>query len=467
MASNLEIAQNVLNAVGGAANVQSVTHCMTRLRFVLSDESIPQDAEVKKISGVLGVARSAGQYQVIIGVNVPKVYAEICKLGGFAATEMVDAGKDVSAGEKEKLTPKKAAKNILDYMAGSMTPIIPVMLAGGLFSAVNAILGPGLLNLYPQESNIYILFQMLYNAAYYFLPILVGFNAAKKLKVNQMLGGYMGCILIAPELIAMAGEGGVFTVFGLPCPVNNYSQTVIPIILSVFAMSLVYKLVNKLLPDILATVFTPFLTMIISTPIALCLLAPLGSVIGNGISGGLIAFGNATGFFGVGFIAAIWELLVMTGMHLALIIPMMASFFETGVGSGPMIAASFATWACYGVAFGAALRLKNREAKSNAFGFFASGILGGITEPTLYGVCLQHIRCFGAMMVGGFAGGAYAGLVDLHNYVMSTANFLSVLSFSGGSTTNLIHGIIATIISFVVAAAGTYFFGFTKAELEA
>ena len=147
--------------------------------------------------------------------------------------------------------------------------------------------------------------------------------------------------------------------------------------------------------------FRSFLTMVVSTPIALCLLAPLGSVIGNGISGGLIAFGNATGFFGIGFIAAIWELLVMTGMHLALIVPMMAAFFETGAMAGPMLGGGFATWACYGVALGAALRLKNKEAKSNAFGFFASGILGGITEPTLYGVCLQHVRCFGAMMLGG------------------------------------------------------------------
>lgn len=467
MANNKEIAQNILDAVGGVSNVQNVAHCMTRLRFVLKDDSIPQDEEVKKISGVLGVARNPGQYQVIVGINVPKVYEEICKLGGFAKSEMVNAAEDEKPEEKEKLTPKKALLKALDYMAGSMTPLIPVMLAGGLFSAFNAIFGPGLLNLYAQDSDIYILFQMLYNAAYYFLPILVGMNAAKKLNINQMLGAYMGCILIAPDLIALVNEEASFTVFGIPCKLNNYSQSVIPIILSVFAMSLVYKLVNKLMPDILTTVFTPFLTMLFSTPIALCLLAPLGSVIGSGISGGLIAFGNATGFFGVGFIAAIWEFLVMTGMHLALIIPMMASFFETGVGGGPMIAASFATWACYGVAFGAALRLKNREAKGNAFGFFASGVLGGITEPTLYGICLQHIRCFSALMVGGFLGGAYAGIVDLHSYVMSTANFLSFLSFSGGSTANLVHGIIASAISFVAAAATTYLFGFTKKELEA
>lgn len=467
MADNKEIAKNVLGAVGGKENVQNVTHCMTRLRFVLDDENIPKDEEVKKIQGVLGVARSAGQYQVIIGINVPKVYEEICRLGGFAMSEMVDATKDSEKEVKGKLTVKAAAKNALDYMAGSMTPIIPVMLAGGLFSAMNAILGPGLLKLYAEESNIYILFQMLYNAAYYFLPILVGMNAAKKLNVNQMLGGYLGCILIAPELISMVNEGAGFTVFGIPCQLNNYSQTVIPVILSVFAMSLVYKLVKKILPDILSTVFTPFLTMVISTPIALCLLAPMGSVIGNAISGGLIAFGNATGFFGIGFIAAIWEFLVMTGMHLALIVPMMAAFFETGTMAGPMLGGSFATWACYGVAFGAALRLKNKEAKTNAFGFFASGVLGGITEPTLYGICLQHVRCFGALMLGGFVGGAYAGIVDLHGYVMSTANFLSFLTYTGGTTANLINGIIATLLSFGVAAAATYFIGFTKKELEA
>ena len=466
MASYQETARNIMDAVGGSSNVQSVTHCMTRLRFVLNDFDIPHDDEVKKINGVLGVARSGGQYQVIIGTTVPKVYDEVLKLGSFGTAAPAEPEKKENE-TKEKLTPKEIGKQIIGYMASCMTPMIPVMLAGGLFSSINAIFGPGMLNLYTVESNLYQLFQMLYHAAYYFMPILIGMNGAKKLNVNTMLGAYVGCILIAPEFMAMVGqEGASFTVFGLPCMLNDYSQTAIPAMLCVFAMSMIYKGLKKVIPDILATVFTPFLTMLITTPIALCLLAPLGSIVGSLISGGLAAFGQHTGFVGVAVIAGVWEFLVMGGMHMALMMPMLASYFETGVMSGPLVSGNFATWACFGVALGAALRLKNREEKSTSFGFFVSGILGGITEPTLYGICLQHTRCFIGMVVGGFLGGAYAGIVDLKGYLITSPNFLSILSYTGGSTANLVNGVIGSVIALVAATVVTYFFGFTNKELQ-
>ncbi len=465
MANYQETARSVLDAVGGPSNVQSITHCMTRLRFVLKDFGIPQDEEVKKINGVLGVARSGGQYQVIIGTTVPKVYDEILKQGSFDAA-LQPAPTTENVEEQKKLTSKEVGKEIIGFMASCMTPLIPVMLAGGLFSSINAIFGPGMLKLYTEESHLYQLFQMLYNAAYYFMPILIGVNGAKKLNVNTMLGAYVGCILIAPELVAMADAQETFTVFGIPCMLNNYSQTAIPAMLSVFAMSLIYKGLKKVMPDILTTVFTPFLTMLITTPIALCLLAPLGSMVGGLISGGLAAFGQHTGFLGVAVIAAVWEFLVMGGMHLALMMPMLASYFETGVMSGPLVSGNFATWACFGVALGAALRLKNREEKSTSFGFFISGILGGITEPTLYGLCLQHTRCFIGLVIGGFLGGAYAGIVDLKGYLITSPNFLSILSYTGGSTGNLINGVIGSVIALVGAAVVTYFFGFSKKELQ-
>ena len=145
---------------------------------------------------------------------------------------------------------------------------------------------------------------------------------------------------------------------------------------------------------------------------------------------------------------------------------MMASFFETGEMTGVMLAGSFATWACFGVALGAALRLKGKAERGNAFGAFVSGILGGVTEPVLYGICLSHVRCFGALMVGSFVGGAYAGIANLTQYVITSANFLSVLSYVGGTNANFIQGIIASLISLVVAAVCTYLFGFSKKELD-
>ena len=187
---------------------------------------------------------------------------------------------------------------------------------------------------------------------------------------------------------------------------------------------------------------------------------------GNAISNGLAWFGTTTGFFGVAVIAALWQFLVLSGMHLALMMPMMASFFETGVQTGPMVSGSFATWACFGVALGAALRLRSKEEKSTAFASFTAGILGGITEPTLYGICFRYSRCFITSAVGAFVGGAYAGITNVCAYAITSSNFLALLSFSGGTTANLINGIVACAISLVVGAVATYFFGFSKKDLE-
>lgn len=462
MPNNKEIAENVLKAVGGAANVVDVTHCMTRLRFRLKDDTVPKDAEVEKITGVLKVIRGGNQYQVVIGNNVSKVYEEVCQMGvagGAAPAEEAPAAK-------KKLTPKEIGKNIIGYMGGCMTPLIPVLLAGGLFRCLNSLFGPELLNLYAAESHIYILFDFLYDAAFYFLPILVGVNAAKQLGISQMLGGFIGAILMVPDFAVYATNGEPFTVFGIPCTVTDYAQTVLPIMLSVFFFSVIYKIVKKYMPDMLTTVFTPFLSMLISLPFILCLLAPLGTMIGNAIGVGLAWFGTHTGFFGVAVIAALWQFLVLSGMHMALMMPMMASFFETGVQTGPMLSGGFATWACFGVALGAFLRLKNKEEKGTALASFTSGILGGITEPTLYGICFRYSRCFITSAIGAFAGGAYAGLTNLCAYAITSPNFLALLSYSGGTTANLVNGVIACVISLVVGTVATYFLGFTKADLQ-
>lgn len=469
MTDNKKIAEQVLAAVGGAANLKDVTHCMTRLRLYLKDDSLPKDDEVKKISGVLGVVRGGQQYQIVIGTNVPKVYEELCKLAGISASAAVKddaAAAQDAAITKRKLTPKQVGKNIMGYLAGCMTPMIPVLLAGGLFRAVNSIFGPDLLGLYSMESNLYILFDFLYDAAFYFMPILVGYNAAKQLGINGMLGSFIGSILMVPDFAVFATNGQPFTVFGIPATVTNYAQTVLPIMLSVPLFCLVYKIVKKFMPDLLTTVFTPFLSLLISMPFILCLLAPLGTIVGNAISGGLAWFGMTTGWFGVAVIAALWEFLVMSGMHLALMMPMMADFFETGIGSGPMNAGNFATWACFGVALGAALRLKNKDDRSTSFAAFASGILGGVTEPTLYGICFRFTRCFVTMAVGGFVGGAIAGIFDLKGYAMTSANFLSLLCYVGGTNANIAVGVVASFASLIVAAVLTYLFGFSQKDLE-
>ena len=290
MANNKEIAQNVLAALGGSANIKSATHCMTRLRLYLKDDTIPQDDQVKAIKGVLGVVRGGQQYQIVIGTNVDKVYDELIALAGLKASAPVKddqaAAEDVKV-IKKKLTFKQAGKNVLGYMAGCMTPMIPVLLGGGLCNAFNAIFAD-MLGLYSAQSNLYILLNFVYDAALYFMPILAGYSAAKQLDVNGMLGAFIGCILMSPDFAAIASAGTPFDVYGIPCTVTTYSQTVLPVMLSVPVFCLIYKIIKKYMPDVITTVFTPFLSILISLPFILCLLAPLGTIVGNLISNGLV-----------------------------------------------------------------------------------------------------------------------------------------------------------------------------------
>lgn len=201
------------------------------------------------------------------------------------------------------------------------------------------------------------------------------------------------------------------------------------------------------------------------TPVSLCLLAPAGSVIGDFIGNALVAFGSFGGFIAVALVAALWELLVMSGMHLVFVMLMMNNLFTVGYIDGVCTAGCFATFAAFGVALGAFLRLKNVEDKSMSLGFFVSGILGGVTEPTLYGLCFKFKRTFIPLMLGGLVGGAYAGITHVAIYLMASTNILQVMGFVAGGITNTINGCTACALALITAAVTTFSFGFTKDEL--
>lgn len=197
MADDARIATEVLEAVGGPENVSSVLHCMTRLRFYLKDDSKKDDEKVKGIKGVLGAQMKSGQYQVIIGTNVPEVYDEIVKAGANAGGS-VDEDLTAEDTPKEKLTLKVVGNNILDYISGSVVPLIPVIITGALFKTLAAVFGPTMLNVFADDSQFIFLCNMVYNAAFYFMPVLAGAAAAKKLGMNSFLAAIMGVILYTP-----------------------------------------------------------------------------------------------------------------------------------------------------------------------------------------------------------------------------------------------------------------------------
>lgn len=461
---NKKLAQDILEAVGGKENVTSATHCMTRLRLTLKDTAQAPEETVKNINGVLGVVQSGGQYQIIVGQNVPKVYNEFCSMTGLTQQKAIDENLD---GPKEKLTLKSIGGKIMNYISGSMTPMIPAMMSAGLCKALSAVLGPDTLNLIAKTDNLYILLNFMYSGFYYFLPIMVGFNAAKKLNMNPHLGAYMGGILLAPGFMEIVTSGEPFDIFGLNVTLVNYSQSLVPILLSVAFMGLVYRGLSKIMPDALSTIFTPFITVLVSVPVSLIALAPLGTNIGNAIGDGIATFGGATGFFGVAVLGAIWQFLVMTGMHVAVLMPFLMDFMEKGYQTGAILGPMAAQWACWAVGLGAFLRLKNKQEKSQALGFFVSGFLGGVTEPTMYGLCMKYKKCWLGIIAGGFVGGAYLGISHACQYVLVTAsNFLALIGYTGGSTMNLVNGIIGCVLGLVTSVIVVYFFGFSKEEIK-
>ena len=474
MADNKKIAEQVLEAVGGPDNITSATHCITRLRLNLKDRSIPNDDEIAKISGVLGAQWVGEQYQVIIGQNVPKVYDEVIKLG-VTGEGAVD--EDMGDGGKEPLTVKSAGMAVLNYLSKSMVAMIPAMMSAAFFRTV-AVLCGDMLGIWSTDSTIYSLFyNWLYDAFYYFVPIILGWSAAKQLGASPVLGMMLGGVLIAPdfiEIIEAAEETGATTtlIYGLfPAALNDYSATVLPILLCVPVLWQVEKFFKKVIPDMLSTVFVPFLTMLVLVPVSLCLLAPIGNWCGNVIGDVLFGLGNAGGIITIlacVLIAAFWEFLVMTGMHQVLLTLGIVQLLQVGSDSCVMVAGGFAQWATWGMAFGAFLRLQDKDEKSANFGYFLSGFLGGVTEPALYGCGFKyHMRPFIGMVVGGAVGGLIGGIFNVTTYVLGATNVLGLVNFVGGGTANLVWAVIASVASFVVAAAVTYLFGFSKEDLEA
>ena len=454
MANNQQIATDVLRAVGGKENVQAVAHCMTRLRFNLKNMDTPKDEEIKAIKGVMGVARTGGQYQIIIGTNVDKVYQEVCTLAEISPSEAIPENPDAP---KEPLTLKKVGSNVMAYLSGSLTPIIPVVLAAAIFKSIVAVFGPDMLGILSPDSTLYTLFTFVGDAGYYFFPLLIGYTAAKKLNASPVMGIFMGAILLHPTFVSMANEGASFDVYGIPCTPQNYSSTILPILLTVWIMSYVEAFLKKHLPDAVKIMLVPTLTTAIMLPIALCVCGPIGGILGNYICAAVIWFGNYFGFLGAAVIGALWEFLVMTGMHHVLIAQMIQLFAANGYDPVVSLGAVAASMSVTGMCIGMALALRDKEERALSWSYMIAEIIGGVTEPGLYGIGMKYKKPFIGMAIGGAAGGLYAGLMGVKAYVMvPVANFLALTAYTGGNASNIINGVISGIVAIVVAAIATY-----------
>lgn len=456
MAKYTDFCNQILENVGGKDNVSGAVHCMTRLRLTVKDQSKVNVDGIKAIKGVLGAQFSGGQFQVIIGQHVSQVYPEFCAIAGVGAEAAIDENLD----DKESFDIKKVPSKVLDYISGSIAPILPIMMAAGFFKMFYSILGPDLMNVMANETQFMRILYIVGNAGFYFMPVFVAWSAAKKMNTSIPMALLLGVLLVDPNILEIVTAGESFKIYGIiPMQLNNYTQSLIPILLTVWALKYVYKFFDKIMPDAIRVFGVPFCTIVVMVPVMFCVLAPVGNWIGTGLSFIFEGLYNVAGPLAIGIIAAFWPFLVATGMHLAVIQIAMINLTTLGYDPIVLAGANIANYALMGMALAYFIRSKGEEKQLGGANALTL-IVGGISEPTLFGVLLRNKRAMICQIVGGFAGGLVGGIFGVAVYTLGASNFMTVLQYAGGPGTNFTHAVIASVIAFVVALAVGLVIGF-------
>lgn len=441
-------AKQLVQAMGGKDNITRVFHCMTRLRFYVKDRSKIDEAAIKKLSEISGVNWHQDQFQVIAGNEVNEMYAELVKMG----IPNDDADSSVQAsGEK-----KSVASAIVDSITGCMTPMIPALTAAGMIKVVMTLLTT--FNLVTDTSSTYQVINFIGDAAFYFMPFLIAANAAKVFNVNQSLALIIAGVFLHPNFTAMIASGDPITFFSIPVTPTTYSYSVIPVILMVWIMSYIVKLVDRITPRIVKLILHPTLVILISAPIAIIVVGPLGGIIGDGLAVAIDFLSAKLGFIIVGILGAAFPFIVMTGMHHALT-PIGLNAVATGGDTLIFVSQVCSNVAQSGASFAVAVRSKDQNMKQLASASGVSAIMG-ITEPALYGVTLKLKRPVVAAAIAAGIGGIVGGLLQVTLYIAQNC-ILALPAFIGEKgMSNFLYGVIMILVSFVGAFVLTLIFGF-------
>ena len=438
------LAARILKEIGGPQNVQSIAHCATRLRFVLRDESVANTEKLKNTSGILGVVQSGGQYQIIIGSEVGKVYDPINK----ACDQNLGVTTDDIPNEKQNLLNR-----FIGMISGVFAPVLPAISAAGMLKAVLALLVT--FKWVSPTSQSYEIINFMADAAFYFLPVLLANSAAKRFKCNSYLAMMLAGILLHPTFISLVTtakeKGDMLHLFGVPIYNATYSSTVIPIILAVWVMSYVERFAEKISPKMLKMFLVPLITVMVSGSLVLVILGPIGYIVGNWIATGILFLEGTVGWLLPIILGALFPLLVLTGTHYGLV-PIgannvMSLGYDSLVGP-PNLASNIAQG---GAALAVAIKTKQSEIKQLAY---TSGITAvcGITEPALYGINVRFKTPLYAAMVGGAAGGAVIGIFGVRRFATGSPGLMTLPVYIGeNGMSNFMYACLAAVVAFVVS----------------
>jgi PTS system beta-glucosides-specific IIC component len=447
----------IIAAVGGMDNITSVYHCVTRIRFELKDNAKADAKALDAIAPVMGTNIQGSQYQVIIGNDVARVFEAVT-----AAEPRLKAMAPGSSSGSEAVasTQKGKRKNpltgLLDFIAGVFGPVLPAIAGAGLLKGFLALfLSLGWVD---GTSDTYAIFSAIGDGVFYFLPMLVAASAARRFDVNAYVAMGVAGAMLYPSLIALMGAGDPVDFLGLPVTAVSYASSVIPILLAIWLMAWVERGLNRITPGALKSLVVPLLTLVIVVPITLVALGPLGNIVGQGLSGGINWLLDNGGVFGGIVLGGLLPLIVMTGMHYALV-PFIITNLAT-LGFDKFLPLTYVSnMGQAGAAFGVALRTRSKSLKTLAFSTSFTALMG-VTEPAMYGVNLRFKKPFVAGMIGSAAGGAIAMGFGVKAYVLAANGGIPGLPALIGPT--FVWAIVGLVVAFVVATVMTLVLGFTE-----
>ncbi|MEK4880690.1 MULTISPECIES: PTS transporter subunit EIIC [Paenibacillus] len=440
-------ANTLIEEVGGRGNVDQLTHCATRLRFTLKDSEKADQQKIKAIPGILGVVNSGGQFQVIVGQDVVRIYNEVVPLLNENTSDHKETKKVVSDVPEKK---ESVISRLLGTISGIFTPILPAITGAAMLKTLLIILT--MTHIMSKETQTYAILNFVSDAAFYFLPVMLAFSAANKFKMNPMMAVSLGGVLLHPSFTAMVAAKEPVHFLGMPVSLVAYGSTVIPIILVIWIASYVERFADRVTPKSVRFFMKPLITLLVMAPVALIFIAPLGNIVGTYVALG-IEFLNNHLLWGLPLIFGIFgPVFIMLGMHYAVTIPIviqsLTSYGFDMIGAGFLVA----NVAQGAAAFAVARQVKNDpdfKVLANSAAFTA---LLGVTEPAIYGVNLKLKKPFYAVMVAGGIGGLFVGLMGVKRLALAPTGLLTLPIFADpNNTMNIIYAIIGAAISFVLA----------------
>lgn len=449
-----QLAKEVVAAVGGKENIVNVTNCMTRLRFVLKDDSIPDKDKVAGIKGVKGVMNQGGQYQVIIGTHVSEVVKDVRR-------EAQISGEGSINKEDMKLIKKDSLWNrFFKTISGCIMPMLGPMIAGGIIKGILVILvTAGILT---KTDGTYLVLYAAGDAILYFMPVIVGFTCGKVFDCNPYVTAVIGAAFLYPDLVsAVSAEGGI-TFLKIPVAAASYTNTFLPIVLASFVASKLEKLAKKFIPSMLQLMLVPTFVLAVTVPLSWIVIGPVMNTVSSWLSKGVFGIFGMSPLLGGTLLGAFWQLVFLLGLHAAFIPILMNNLFSQGYDPVNAVL-GLTVWALAGVTLGYALKNKDPEKRGIGFGSLASALCG-VTEPAIYSIALPNFKLFVCAWIGGGISGGILGALGGKMYTMAGDGLFRIpaminpegldISFYGFIICALISFAVSAVLAFIMADSG-------------